>query len=239
LLRFLFPLALLGLFTASAFADVDVTFHSLGLGGNVSGVNYMKGNSYVPLDVGQLSISNETYSYSGKAVMDLYRLTTVNGQSKMVRIGGVTFPEHASGLYEALLLGQADGSVNGVAVSLKASDFPLQSVRIINTTPLALNVLCSTPDNNSAVALRPGASGVVKMPGQNRFGVSVRILRNGAMDEIGNGLYPMSTGYRDTIFIILSNVDQLQKDPKAEPDAQLMMITDAPESSSSSSNRSN
>jgi hypothetical protein len=210
-------------------ADVNVHFRTMGVTGGLDGVSYKMGGQYVPLDILLFSCPTKAYPYSGNDNMGLYRMGKVDGQPAMVLIGNVTFPDRASGTYMAIFAGEAGGPVNGSAVSLDGAQFPAHSVRILNVSPLSLNIFC----DGSTFNLKPGAFSVVK-PHTEQYVLSVRMMNDGQPNEVASGMYPLNSSARNTIFLILTNIDQMRADHTVSPQVQIVLFADAPTAPGSS-----
>jgi len=208
-----------------ALADVNVHFRTMGVTSGLDGISYKSGSQFVPLDIMLFSCPTKTYAYSGSANIGLYRMGKVNGQPAMVLIGNLTFPDRASGVYMAILAGEADGPVNGSAVSLDGAQFPQHSVRILNVTPLSLNIFC----DGSTFNLKAGSFNLVKPHGE-QYVLSVRMMRNGELTELASGMYPLNLSVRNTAFLILTNISQMRADHTVPPQIQIALFTDSPAS---------
>jgi len=84
-----------------------------------------------------------------------------------------------------MVSGQSSGPANGIAVSLNTSDFPAQSVRVVNTTPFLMSVTCNT----SNFDLKPFAYKVTRIT-EDALGIGVRMSIGGELNEVANGVYP-------------------------------------------------
>jgi hypothetical protein len=217
-------LLLLGLpaWAAADEAKVSVQFKVMAVSNGLNGINYGTGGKYVPLDLLPFQyLDKDNYSYSGNATMGLFRLSKVDGKSEMVRIGGVRFPDGASGKFLVVIAGLPGGPASGSALSMNGHDFPAQSVRVFNVTPLTLNIMLNT----TGYSLKPFGFNVTPVTGDH-YGVSVRMTVDGEVSELTNGLYPITSTSHSTVFVVLTNAAKIAADPKTTPQLLLTVMNE-------------
>jgi hypothetical protein len=164
--------------------------------------------------------------------MPLYHVENVNGKDQMVAVGNVTFPNVTSGKNYLVIVGSEGGMYfGGTALPDSTSDFPLKSVRVVNVTPLKVVATC----NDKNIPLNPGQYTVA--PVGVDYGVSVSIAKDGDLTQINGNVYRDTAGNRSTVFLVLTNADQLRATPDALPIIRMMAYSDNPNQDKSSSSR--
>jgi hypothetical protein len=219
----------LGGFFAQLNADpISVKFQSMGLGFGIGNLSYKSGGRYVALTLDVYIPSKKVYTYSGDNPMVLYGPAVVQGEDEMVPVGRVQFTEGKSFL--VIVAQQNANAYVGEAVPIDGPDFPPNSVRILNLTPVKLEAVC----NNKMFALAPGRNGIFGVGSDQQYTVVVAAPRNGQMKQVNAASDKIAPGSRLTLFLTMANSKQYEANPHIRPMIDINAFDEGAEGNGSS-----
>jgi hypothetical protein len=222
--------SLLGGFLAQLHADpVTVRFKSMPMALGMGNLSFQAGGAYTQFPSDVFLPSKTTFTYSGENPMLLYQPGVVNGQQKMVPVGHVQFPSGRNFL--VLLVQRGANAYGGVALPSDGPNFPPNSMRICNLTPLKLVAVC----NDKSFNLSPGQSGIFTLGGDGQYNFSLSALRDGQMQQVSASADQIAPGSRHTLLILLANASQLMANPHVRPLIQVNDYADTTKDTGDSS----
>jgi len=227
--RFLLLSLFSGFFSQLHADPVTVKFKSMPMALGMGNLSFQVGGAYTQFPSDVFMPSKTTFTYSGENPMVLYQPGVLNGKEQLVPVGHVLFPSGRNFL--VLLVQQSANAYGGVALASDASNFPPNSMRICNLTPLKLVAVC----NDKSLSLTPGRFGIVTIDGNGQYNFTVSALRDGQMQQVSASSDQIAPGSRHNLLILLANASQIAANPRTRP---IIQVNDYEESTKDTSGSS-